>query len=293
MDLPSSYVSWPSPLPRHSRKNTLSSCESAIFSATKYSSAPPRRPPCGTSAHPPSGTSQQMNRLQEQERAVERCKALKQIAQIVPHRVDRLYYIRGSQVPVQAKYNVGNATLRRLQTWGDNQQAGTAQVDRKGLICEDSEGNEPLRNCESRAAEADRPDNDNKKYCPPLMLVFMTETTEESPEDRKGVNLHQSFEQTYHILRCGVQSLVRCVEQGPKYWDAWRGSSQVELLVGMSGCAESGQQSNGESAQQDKSVNSPSPGDDSPVDASDPECLNQISFNSVINNSVGGTVKQQ
>ncbi|XP_059849457.1 uncharacterized protein LOC132407188 [Hypanus sabinus] len=192
MDAPAIHVSWPSPFPRHSRKNTPGRSDqeqNVIGSATKCSSALLRRPKHGVSTDRPSGVSQQMSRLQEKQRATEQCKVLKQIAQIVPHRVDRLYYIHGSHIPVQAKCKMDTVTFRRLQMRRTSQESVVGQEDHDGM----SEENEPGRSCETtQAVESGSQDDSNEKYCPHLMLVFMTEPAEESPENLKGQMAHKT-----------------------------------------------------------------------------------------------------
>ncbi|XP_067854021.1 uncharacterized protein [Heptranchias perlo] len=164
---------------------------SARWDATKHSSTVLRRWRNEAASDQPSAFSQQMNRLQEEQRAMEQCKALKQIAQIVPHRVDRLYYLCGSHIPIGSKYEVDMATFRRLQMKRSSQETTTAQEGHKGLICKESEENEPTRSFKTQAVDSDSQDNPNKKCCPSLTPVFLTESAEESPEDLKG-NIQQS-----------------------------------------------------------------------------------------------------
>ncbi|XP_067854022.1 uncharacterized protein [Heptranchias perlo] len=194
MDPPTACVSWHSPPPIHNRQNMPSSLDleqNVIYSATKHSSTVLRRWRNEAASDQPSAFSQQMNRLQEEQRAMEQCKALKQIAQIVPHRVDRLYYLCGSHIPIGSKYEVDMATFRRLQMKRSSQETTTAQEGHKGLICKESEENEPTRSFKTQAVDSDSQDNPNKKCCPSLTPVFLTESAEESPEDLKG-NIQQS-----------------------------------------------------------------------------------------------------
>ncbi|XP_048402206.1 uncharacterized protein LOC125459639 isoform X2 [Stegostoma tigrinum] len=122
--------------------------------------------------------SQQMNHLQERQRMIEQSKALKKIMQIVPHRVDRLYYICGSHMPIQPRYEVDMTALKRLQMKKPSQEATTSQKGDKELMCDDSEENDPVSNFEAQVIDLERQD----KKC----LVFMTENVEESQKDAKG-----------------------------------------------------------------------------------------------------------
>ncbi|XP_067904993.1 uncharacterized protein [Heterodontus francisci] len=159
---------------------------SARWDATKHRPTVLRRQRTGVALDQPHAFSLQVNRLQEKQRAIEQCKALKQISQIVPHRVDRLYYTCGSHIPIQPKYEVDMAALRRLQMKRSSQETTTAQIGHKGLMCPDSEENEPSRSFETQAIGSDSQDNHHRKCCPSLTPIFMTESAEKCPEDVKG-----------------------------------------------------------------------------------------------------------
>uniref|UniRef100_UPI00398E4C6D uncharacterized protein isoform X2 n=1 Tax=Pristiophorus japonicus TaxID=55135 RepID=UPI00398E4C6D len=169
----------------HVQRKTQGDSDSLVIetsTAIKHSSTVLRRRRSGVVSEQASAFSQQRNRLQEEQRAMEQCKALKQTAQIVPHRVDRLYYICGSHIPIRPKYEVDMATFRRLQMKRSSQETTTAEEGHKGLMWKESEENEPAMCVETQAIDSDSQGNPNKKCCPRLTTVFMTEST----EDLKG-----------------------------------------------------------------------------------------------------------
>ncbi|GCC24834.1 hypothetical protein chiPu_0003236 [Chiloscyllium punctatum] len=83
--------------------------------ATDHSPTVLQRQKNGFASDQQSPSSQQVLRLQEKQRMIEQSKALKQIVQTVPHRVDRLYYICGNHIPIRPKYEVDMTALKRYQ----------------------------------------------------------------------------------------------------------------------------------------------------------------------------------
>ncbi|XP_019640400.1 PREDICTED: uncharacterized protein LOC109482140 [Branchiostoma belcheri] len=59
--------------------------------------------------------SEQQRRLQDEEKARMRTKVMKRTAEIVSHRVDRMYYMMGSNVPLLYRYQVDEDELNRLR----------------------------------------------------------------------------------------------------------------------------------------------------------------------------------
>eukprot|EP00058_Branchiostoma_floridae_P012157 XP_002597645.1 hypothetical protein BRAFLDRAFT_121691 [Branchiostoma floridae] len=59
--------------------------------------------------------SEQQRRLQDEEKARMRTKVMKRTAEIVSHRVDRMYYMMGSNVPLLYRYQVDDDELNRLR----------------------------------------------------------------------------------------------------------------------------------------------------------------------------------
>ncbi|XP_066288649.1 uncharacterized protein [Branchiostoma lanceolatum] len=59
--------------------------------------------------------SEQQRRLQDEEKARMRTKVMKRTAEIVGHRVDRMYYMMGSNVPLLYRYQVDDDELNRLR----------------------------------------------------------------------------------------------------------------------------------------------------------------------------------
>ncbi|XP_043562864.1 uncharacterized protein LOC122558401 [Chiloscyllium plagiosum] len=153
----------------------------ARWDATDHSPTVLQRQKNGFASDQQSPSSQQVLRLQEKQRMIEQSKALKQIVQTVPHRVDRLYYICGNHIPIRPKYEVDMTALKRLQMKGSSQEATISQKGHNDLMCNDSEENEPHCSFEAQVIDLEKQDNPNKKC-----LVFMTENVEESQEDVKG-----------------------------------------------------------------------------------------------------------
>ncbi|XP_072374311.1 uncharacterized protein [Scyliorhinus torazame] len=186
MDPPTACVPWHSPPPIPSRQNMPSSIDleqSVIYSASNQG---PRSQKSGATSDQQSAFSQQVNHLQENRKAFEQCKALKEIARIVPHRVDRLYYICGSHIPIRPKYEVDMTALKRLQMKRSSQEATTAQEGRKGWVYEETEENESISSFEAQVVDPETQDNPNNKCCPRVTPVFMTENMEESQEAVQG-----------------------------------------------------------------------------------------------------------
>ncbi|XP_078400446.1 uncharacterized protein LOC144682050 [Cetorhinus maximus] len=199
---------------------------SARWDATNHI---PRKQRSGVALDQQPACSRQVNRLQENQRDIEQCKALKQIAQMVPHRVDRLYYICGSHIPIRPKYEVDMAALKRLQMKRSSQEATTAQKDHKGLVCKESDKNELSSSFEAQPVVPDNQDNLNKKCCPRVPSVFMTENMEESQEDVEGKiqqsdggslkSVQEDEETVEHLSSVGEESPAaamspECLNQG-------------------------------------------------------------------------------
>ncbi|XP_052817545.1 uncharacterized protein LOC128243683 isoform X2 [Mya arenaria] len=67
--------------------------------------------------------SPQGKRLGKEWSALSQCRALKRSSEIVSHRVDRMYFMTGSKLPIQSKYHVEDNELQQLR---DLQQARTS-----------------------------------------------------------------------------------------------------------------------------------------------------------------------
>ncbi|XP_006825182.1 uncharacterized protein LOC100371803 [Saccoglossus kowalevskii] len=67
------------------------------------------------SAHSGRCLSEQQRRFSTEEKTKVKSKALKRASEIIPHRVDRMYYMSGATVPIKNKYHVDNEELERLK----------------------------------------------------------------------------------------------------------------------------------------------------------------------------------
>ncbi|XP_038662592.1 uncharacterized protein LOC119971301 [Scyliorhinus canicula] len=191
----------------------------------------PRSQRSGATSDQQYAFNQQVNHLQENRKAIDQCKTLKEIARIVPHRVDRLYYICGSHIPIRPKYEVDMTALKRLQMKRSSQEAATAQEGRKGWVYEETEENESISSFEAQVVDPEMQDNPNNKCCPCVTPVFMTENMEESQEvvqgkiqqsDGESLGSVEEDEKTVeHLSTLGEESPAaamspECLNQGPR-----------------------------------------------------------------------------
>ncbi|KAL9974783.1 hypothetical protein ACROYT_G011866 [Oculina patagonica] len=66
--------------------------------------------------------SRQRDRLKAEEQAREQCRRLKRTSEIRHHRVDKQYYMAGTKVPLQGRYDVDNTDLLRLKLLSQQKQ---------------------------------------------------------------------------------------------------------------------------------------------------------------------------
>lgn len=66
--------------------------------------------------------SRQRDRLKAEEQAREHCRRLKRTSEIRHHRVDKQYYMAGTKIPLQGRYDVDNTDLLRLRLLAQQKQ---------------------------------------------------------------------------------------------------------------------------------------------------------------------------
>lgn len=66
--------------------------------------------------------SRQRERLTSEEQAKEQCRRMKRTSEILQHRVDRQYYMAGTKIPLQGRYDVDNTDLLQLRLLAQQKQ---------------------------------------------------------------------------------------------------------------------------------------------------------------------------
>lgn len=64
----------------------------------------------------------QRDRMTSEEQAKERCRRMKRTSEILQHRVDRQYYMEGTKIPLQGRYDVDNTDLLQLRLLAQQKQ---------------------------------------------------------------------------------------------------------------------------------------------------------------------------
>lgn len=66
--------------------------------------------------------SKQRDRLKTEEQAKEHCRRMKRTSEILHHRIDKQYYMAGTKMPIQGRYDVDNTDLLQLRLLAQQKQ---------------------------------------------------------------------------------------------------------------------------------------------------------------------------
>ncbi|CAH3026742.1 unnamed protein product, partial [Porites evermanni] len=66
--------------------------------------------------------SRQRDRLKAEEQAKEQCRRMKRTSEILSHRIDKQYYMAGTKIPLQGRYDVDNTDLLQLRLLSQQKQ---------------------------------------------------------------------------------------------------------------------------------------------------------------------------
>jgi len=107
------------PLSRKYSPSPTGTTRSVPMSYNQHMGAPPRY---RANENPKILYSRQRDRMKAEEEAKERCRRMKRTSEILHHRVDKQYYMAGTKIPLQGRYDVDNTDLLQLRLLSQQKQ---------------------------------------------------------------------------------------------------------------------------------------------------------------------------